>query len=214
MSDNNANRKAVTRQTNASYYELARAHLGQGFHNSVNKAGQLPVPESKGAAAVFAARTAIAGVKQYGKSAYHAGMGMMQAFMQQNPNDGRQLNNIIISQSLEQGRIQQSKVNQAKQYKQNTQYKSTGKITSQQKLNQSEANRGIESARNKISNGQRNAVQSNQNKGIESMRNKAINNSQNTNAGKSTNQGIRSYQSKASGTSASAGKSSGSGQGW
>lgn len=108
MSDSNTSRKNAARQVNASHYELARAYARNGLHDSAVKIGNLTYnsPESKGAAAFFAARVAFAGAKSYGKSAYHAGMGMMEGFMRQNPNDGRQLNNIRISQALAQGRRQ------------------------------------------------------------------------------------------------------------
>ena len=208
MSNSNNNRKAATRQANASHYEQSRAYAKQGFHNSAVKAAELlqNPPTSSGAAAMLAARTAWAGRKEYGKSIYHAGMGFMQGISRQFPNSGQQLNNIRINQSLAQGR-QQSKINQAKQLKQNSQYKPNAKL----KTNQPAVNKGIEGMRNKSTSGQqavsRSAAQTNQNKGITAAQQKSSAKQTGTNAAqasKSSNKGISSYQSKASGQTASA----------
>ena len=102
MSDRN--KTVNTNQTKPTNYELSRAHARQGAHNSAVKAiGQNP-PANKGEAAVFAAKTGAAGAKEYGKSAYHAGMGFMEGVSKQNPNSGQQLNNMKINQAIANGK--------------------------------------------------------------------------------------------------------------
>ena len=168
MSDKNKDGVAAAGQTQPSHYELSRAFAKQGVHNSAAKAielGQNP-PTSKGEAAIFAAKAGSAGAKEYGKSAYHAGMGFIEGVNKQNPNSGQQLNNMRINQAIA------------------------------------------------------NANQPTVNKGIEAARQKATEKQTGTNPGQSTNKGIASFQSKASGQSSGAssgqsnsGQSSGSGKG-
>ena len=148
MSDNNSNRKTAAQQTNASHYEQARAHLKGGLHNSAAKANNLAQnpPESKTAAAIFAARTAMAGGKEFGKSAKHAGMGFMEGVSKQNPNSGQQLNNMKINQSITQGR-------QAAQSGQNKGIESARQKTAAVKTAQTgkSNNQGIKNLQNKTS---------------------------------------------------------------
>ena len=162
MSDKNKTTDAKqTKQTQPSHYELSRAYAKQGVHNSAAKAielGKNP-PTSKGEAAVFAAKAGSAGIKEYGKSASHAGMGFMEGVNRQNPNSGQQLNNMKINQAI-------TNANQARQ---NRAYSPKAQQTSQQKTNQHAANKGIEAARHKASANQsgKNSSQST-NKGIAS----------------------------------------------
>ena len=190
MSDSNTARKAATRKANASpsHYQQSRAYAKMGAQDSMNKFAQIGgnAPENRGQAAVLAARVGLAGAKSYGKSAYHAGMGMMEGFMKQNPNDGRQLSNMKISQALSQGRNAQNS-----------------------------GNKGIEGMKSRAANSQANAALTSNNKGIESARQQAAAKQAGAaaaQAGKSSNQGISSYRSKSGGQS-SAGAASGGGQG-
>ena len=118
MSDNNKKSGEAakqTKQTQPSHYELSRAYAKQGAHNSTVKAMELGrnPPTSKEEAATFAAKAGAAGLKEYGKSAYHAGMGFMEGVSKQNPNSGQQLNNMKTNQAIAQGSQQakQSTVN-------------------------------------------------------------------------------------------------------
>ena len=149
MSDNNSNRKTSAQQTSASHYEQARAHLKGGFHNSAVKASELAKnpPQGKAAAAIYAAKTASAGGKEYGKSAYHAGMGFMEGVSKQNPNSGQQLNNMKINQSIKQGRSQAMQSNQNKGIESARQKTAVGKTTQSGKSN----NQGIRNLQNKTS---------------------------------------------------------------
>ena len=122
MSDNN--RKAATRQMNPSDYQLSRAYAGRGVSKSSSKLNQQlgqGLPDSKGKAALIAASAIGAGAKDYAKAAYHAGRGFVDGVSKQNPNSGRNLNNMIISRNISQGRqSQQNKPMQKPQASQTT----------------------------------------------------------------------------------------------
>jgi len=220
MSDSNDNRKTTARQANQeqpSHYELARGYFREGLHKSAAKLGEISqtsTPQTWMSASAQVGQAAWAGRKDYVKSAYHAGMGFMEGVINQNPNSGQQLNNMKINQSITQGRYQQDKVNSANKERQNSAYVPKANQMNQQKKSQSASNKGIESMRSHAAKpqsfAQSNTAQSSHNKGIEAARQKTAAKPSETGTGKSANQGIKSYQSKANTQSTGSLKSSSS----
>jgi hypothetical protein len=190
MSDKNnssskSNTGGTSKQSQPSHYELSRAHAKSAIHRMAVKSGELAhhsTPTSKEGAAVRTGQIALAGGKDIGKSAYHAGMGFMEGVSKQNPNSGQQLNTMKIQQSITQG---------------------------SQQAKQSTVNKGIEAARQKSSAKPASASKST-NKGIESYRSKA--NGQPSTASKSSGAGSSKGSSTGNGKSggSSSGSSKGS----
>jgi hypothetical protein len=222
MSDTNNNRKTAARQANQgqlSHYEQAIAHLKEGAYKSSVKYGensQSINPHTWTGATAQVGQAAWAGRKNYSKAAYHTGMGFTEGVSNQFPNSGQLLNNMKINQSIAQGRYQQDKVNLANQVRQNNAYIPKANQMNQQKTNQPAVNKGIESMRSHTAKAQTaassNTVRQSHNKGIDAVRQRAAAKPTEASTGKSSNKGIASYQSKASGQSANASKSGASGQ--
>jgi hypothetical protein len=147
MGESKTNGVLVENKTPLTHHELSRAHAKAGFYDSTEKFNDLThnLPESKAAAVIFATRVALAGGKAYAKSAYHAGMGIMEGAMSQNPNDGRILYELAIKQALEQGQEQQNKGIEAYRQKEALGSSEIGEISK-------ESNKGITEYKNKLEN--------------------------------------------------------------
>ncbi|MDR2589599.1 MAG: hypothetical protein LBC71_01230 [Oscillospiraceae bacterium] len=179
MNNKDTTRKNIAQQavTTPSHYELSRAHFRMGARESINKFSQLSAnaPESRGAAAVLATRTVLAGTKSYTKSAYHAGMGMMEGFMKQHP-DSSQYYDATLKNAIVQGRKPQNS-----------------------------NNKGIESIKRRIDdvkvNNGKSTIQTSNNKGIGAIQNKLSSKETIPSKKQLSNQGIKSFRSKTSGQS-------------
>jgi len=196
MSDSNFNRKNNARQENIklSHYELGRGCLRDGLQKSATRYGEISqrsTPHTARDAAGQIGQSVWAGAKDYGKAAAHYGKGFMQGVSQQHPSPGQQLNNMKINQAIVEGR---SKANQIKQ---NSGYTPKVNQVNQQKTIIKQPN--IKT------------TQSDNNKGIETARQESSEKQLGINANKSSNQGIKSFQSKSS--DASRGNSSNASKG-
>ena len=90
--------------TSPSYYELARGYAKEGLLKSAQKSNELlqkSTPNTTTNAAVHVLRSFGAGAKNYGNAAKYATMGFLEGVHQQNPNDGRQLQNMVINQKIQ-----------------------------------------------------------------------------------------------------------------
>ena len=90
---------------NSSFSEKARAHAGLGLHASAKKVLELGAnpPTSKGSAAVFAAKVALAGGKEYAKAMGNAGLAFVEGVAKQYPSPGAALNKKNTNQLISQG---------------------------------------------------------------------------------------------------------------
>ena len=183
MSDSNKDRQTDAREmmiNQPTHYEQSRTHFLQAMHKGTTKYNetlQSSTPHTMREASIHLGQAAWSAKSDLGKSLYHAGMGFMQEVSRQNPNSGQQLNDMIISQHINQGS------EQAKHFIQNSNYSSKAKQPIQHESNQPAINKGIEAARQK-----------------------AADNLTVADTSQSTNKGITSYQSKVSGQSSSISK--------
>jgi hypothetical protein len=193
MNDNNINRKSAARQDNMSNYELSRAYAKEGLYKTTTRYGEISqgaTPHTWMDASGQVGRSAMAGAKDFGQSAKHAGMGFMEGVSKQNPNSGQQLNNMKINQQIAKDSAN------ARQSIQNHNYNPKAqKMTQQTPAKQSGKN-------------DKQANNSTTNKGIASFQNKQ---SANTSKSSVTNRGISSFQSRSNGQSATSSNISASG---
>ena len=189
------NNKDSEKQSNTqpSHGELFRGYLKSGLIKSATKIGdisQTSTPYTPKDAASQIGRSILAGIKDYGKSAYHLGMGLTDEANKQFTNLGQNLPVMNINKAIAEGRAKTAQSEQSKSV-------SAGKSS----------NKGIECYQNKT-------AQSDQPKSVAAGKssNKGITNFQSKTSGTSRSQSSSASKGSSSGSSrgSGGGKSGGS----